>query len=89
MSFIAISSNDVENYPQDAPDKMKEFAQKVNMKFPYLYDEFQSVAKVYDTACTPDFFIFDQELKCQYRGQFDDARPKKDISVTGKIKEML
>ncbi len=84
VSFIAISSNDVENYPQDGPELMKEQAKKVGYPFPYLYDETQEVAKAYDAACTPDLFLFDHELKCVYRGQLDDSRPKNDIPVTGK-----
>ena len=84
VSFIAISSNDVENYPQDAPDLMKEEAKKVGYTFPYLYDETQKVAKAYDAACTPDFYIFDAEMKCAYRGQLDGSRPGNDEPVTGK-----
>ena len=84
ISFIAISSNDVENYPQDGPELMKEQAKKVGYTFPYLYDETQDVARAYDAACTPDLFLFDQELKCVYRGQVDDSRPKNDKPVTGK-----
>lgn len=84
VSFIAISSNDVENYPQDSPELMKVQAEKVGYTFPYLYDETQDVARAYDAACTPDLYLFDQDLKCVYRGQLDDARPKNDIPVTGK-----
>jgi peroxiredoxin len=83
VSFIAISSNDVVNYPEDAPDKMRRFALDYRFGFPYLYDESQAVAKSYDAACTPDFYIFDGKMQCVYRGQFDDARPKKDVPVTG------
>lgn len=84
ISFIAINSNDVVNYPDDSPAKMKEVAQQLCYPFPYLYDETQEVAKAYQAACTPDFYVFDQDLKCVYRGQLDDARPKNDIPVTGK-----
>ncbi|MEN7550249.1 thioredoxin family protein [Rapidithrix thailandica] len=84
VSFIAISSNDVENYPQDAPEKMKEVAETSGYPFPYLYDETQEVAKAYLAACTPDFYLFDKDLKCVYRGQLDDSRPKSGIPVTGK-----
>jgi peroxiredoxin len=84
VSFIAISSNDVVNYPQDGPDLMKEHASKVGYPFPYLYDESQDVAKAYNAACTPDIFLFDERLKCVYRGQLDDSRPKNDKPVTGK-----
>ena len=84
ISFIAISSNDVENYPDDSPDKMKEEAARLGFKFPYLYDESQDVARAYQAACTPDFNIFDAELKCVYRGQLDDSRPGNKIPVSGK-----
>ena len=84
VSFIAISSNDVENYPQDSPELMKEEAEKVGYTFPYLYDETQAVAKAYDAACTPDFYVFDKDLKCAYRGQLDDSRPSNGKPVTGK-----
>lgn len=84
VSFIAISSNDVENYPQDAPDLMKIEAEHVGYTFPYLYDATQEVAQAYDAACTPDFYIFDGELKCAYRGQLDDARPGNGRAVTGR-----
>lgn len=83
VSFIAISSNDVENYPQDAPDLMKVEAERVGYTFPYLYDVTQEVAQAYDAACTPDFYIFDGALKCVYRGQLDDARPGNGRPVTG------
>lgn len=84
VSFVAISSNDVENYPQDAPDKMTVTAREEGYPFPYLYDETQEVAKSYDAACTPDLYVFDGEMKCAYRGQFDDSRPKNDVPVTGR-----
>ena len=84
ISFAAISSNDVESHPEDHPDKMKEFAIKHRFVFPYLYDESQEVAKAYDAACTPDFNVFDGEMKCVYRGQFDPSRPGNDEPVTGK-----
>ncbi len=84
VSLVAISSNDVENYPDDAPDKMKINAEEQDYGFPYLYDENQGVARAYDAACTPDFFLFDAELKCVYRGQLDDSRPGNEIPVTGK-----
>lgn len=83
IGFIAISSNDVENYPDDSPDKMKENAHKNSFIFPYLYDESQEVAKAYDAACTPDFYIFNENLKLVYRGQLDDSRPGNQIPVTG------
>lgn len=84
ISFIAISSNDVETYPQDGPDLMKENAKEENYPFPYLYDETQEIAKAYFAACTPDFSIFDTNLLCVYRGQLDDSRPKNDSVSDGK-----
>ena len=84
INCIAISSNDVENYPQDAPDLMKQNAIDNDYIFPYLYDDTQNIAKAYDAACTPDFFLFDQDLKLVYTGQLDDSRPGNDKPVTGK-----
>ena len=90
ISFIAISSNDAANYPEDNPVKMKEYAQGLEYPFPYLYDETQEVAKAYDAACTPDFYIFDKDIKCVYRGQLDDSRPGNNRPVTGNdIREAL
>lgn len=83
VNFIAISSNDVENYPADAPHLMQQLAIEENFIFPYLYDHTQEVAKVYDAACTPDFYIFNSDLKLEYRGQFDDSRPGNNYPVTG------
>ena len=83
IGIAAISSNDVVNYPQDAPHLMKETAGKEGYTFPYLYDESQEVAKAYDAACTPDFFLFDSTLKLVYRGQLDDSRPGNGIPITG------
>ncbi|MEQ8323565.1 MAG: thioredoxin family protein [Vicingaceae bacterium] len=84
ISFVGISANDVENYPDDSPDKMSELAKEYAFNFPYLYDESQEVAKAYDAACTPEFHIFDKDLKCVYRGQLDDSRPGNNVLVTGK-----
>lgn len=84
VGFVAISSNDVENYPQDAPDLMKKLAKKEGYPFPYLYDETQEVAKAYDAACTPDFYVFDKNLKSIYHGQLDDSRPGNGKPVSGK-----
>tara|TARA_R110002050_G_scaffold1281_1_gene9160 strand:+ start:49009 stop:49545 length:537 start_codon:yes stop_codon:yes gene_type:complete len=83
IKFIAISSNDVINYPQDAPHLMKEVAAREKYTFPYLYDQTQEVAKAYDAACTPDFYLFDKELKLVYRGQLDSSRPSNKIPLTG------
>ena len=84
ISFVAISSNDVKNYPQDGPDKMKVHAKTENYPFPYLYDETQEVAKAYDAACTPDLYLFDETLKLVYRGQLDDSRPGNGMPLTGR-----
>ncbi|MEZ4809246.1 MAG: thioredoxin family protein [Allomuricauda sp.] len=83
IGFVAISSNDVENYPQDAPHLMKKKAQEEGYTFPYLYDETQAVAKAYDAACTPDLYLFDANRKLVYRGQLDDSRPGNGIPLTG------
>ena len=84
IGFVAISSNDVIKYPQDAPDKMKLHAKNENYPFPYLYDESQKVAKAYDAACTPDLYVFDSDLKLTYRGQLDDSRPGNGLPINGK-----
>jgi len=84
VSFVAISSNDVINYPQDSPEKMKTHAKTEGYPFPYLYDETQDIAKAYDAACTPDIYVFDADLKLNYRGQLDDSRPGNGHPVTGK-----
>ncbi|GAB1398142.1 MAG TPA: thioredoxin family protein [Saprospiraceae bacterium] len=83
VGFIAISSNDAEAYPQDGPEKMKETALQLNYPFPYLYDESQEVARLYDAACTPDLYLFDKEMKLVYRGRLDASRPKSELPVTG------
>lgn len=84
IGFIIISSNDIINYPDDAPEKMKDIAIQKNFPFPYLYDETQEVAKKYDAACTPDFSVFDSENICVYRGQMDDSRPGNSEPINGK-----
>lgn len=83
ISFIAISSNDVETHPDDSPEKMKVLAETLDFPFPYLYDETQEIAKAYGAECTPDFFVFDKDLSCIYRGQFDESRPGSSAHVTG------
>jgi peroxiredoxin len=83
IRFIAISSNDIENYPQDTPELMKQVADNLNYPFPYLIDETQEVAKAYDAACTPDFYVFDSTLKATYHGQLDNSRPGNGLPVTG------
>lgn len=83
IRVLAISSNDVNNYPQDGPDKMKIHAAEVGYPFPYLYDESQDVAKAYDAACTPDFYLFDDQMNLFYRGRLDASRPGNGIEVDG------
>lgn len=83
ISFIAISSNDIENYPQDAPNLMKQVALKEKYPFVYLFDNTQEVAKAYNAACTPDIYLFDEDLKLVYRGQLDDSRPENTKPLTG------
>lgn len=83
VSFIAINSNDVEKYPEDSPENMKKVAERLGYPFPFLFDETQEVARAYDAACTPDFYIFDGDLNCVYRGQMDGSRPGSGIPVTG------
>jgi len=84
IAVFGINSNDVENYPQDSPDKMREEKIRQNYTFPYLFDATQKVAKSYQATCTPDFFLFDKGLKLVYRGQFDDSRPGNNVPVTGR-----
>lgn len=83
IGMVAISSNDADAYPDDAPEGLKEQAQRLGFPFPYLYDETQDVAKAYHAACTPDFFLFDGEMKLVYRGQFDGSGPGNGVAVTG------
>lgn len=84
IATIAISANDIENYPQDAPDKMKQLMEDWGNPFSaYLYDETQEVARAYQAACTPDIYLFDANLACVYRGRLDGATPKNDVPVTG------
>lgn len=84
VAIVAINSNDVQSYPDDSPEKMREEVKLRGYTFPYLYDETQEVAKAYRAACTPDFFLFDKDRRLVYRGQFDDSRPGNGIPVTGK-----
>lgn len=83
ISFVMISSNDVVKYPADSSERMVEFAREFDFPFPYLFDETQEVAKAYNAACTPDISVFDENLKCVYRGQFDDSKPGNGQPVTG------
>jgi peroxiredoxin len=83
VGVVAISSNDVENYPDDSPENMKAELRRAGYTFPYLYDGSQSVAQAYRAACTPDFFLFDGQHRLVYRGQLDGSRPGSEIPVTG------
>ena len=83
VSFIAINANDPEAYPEDAPDRMRQVAKEKGYPFPFLFDETQDIARAYHAACTPDFFVFDADLRCVYRGQLDESRPGNDVPVTG------
>ncbi len=90
FSFIGIMSNNVEAYPEDHPDLMLKAARKYHYPFPYLYDHTQEVAKAYDAACTPDFYLFNSELKLIYRGQLDNSRPGNGIPANGRdLREAL
>ncbi len=84
VAVVGISSNDVVQYPDDSPEHMAAEVVEKGYTFPYLYDETQAVAQAYHAACTPDFFLFDADRRLAYRGQFDDSRPKNDLSVTGR-----
>lgn len=84
VAIVGINSNDVERYPDDSPERMKEEVRAAGYTFPYLFDETQEVAKAYRAACTPDFFLFDRDRKLVYRGQYDDSRPGNGIPVTGR-----
>lgn len=83
LGIVAISANDVANYPDDSPAKLKQMAEELNFNFSICYDESQATSKAYTAACTPDFFLFDSNKKLVYRGQLDDSRPSTDIPVTG------
>lgn len=84
VAIVGISSNDITSHPDDAPDKMKLEAAQQGYRFPYLYDETQSVAQSYRAACTPDFYLFDDQFSLIYRGQLDETRPKQGVVATGK-----
>jgi peroxiredoxin len=83
LGIVAISSNDIKSYPQDSPEMMREFAFENNFEFPYLFDTDQLIAKKYEAACTPDFYIFNNRNQLVYRGQMDDSRPGNGIPVSG------
>jgi peroxiredoxin len=84
VGIVAISSNDATAYPMDAPPSLKQMAEELGFNFPYCYDETQETAKAYAAACTPDFYVFDENRKLVYRGQLDDSRPGNGIPVTGR-----
>ena len=89
IAIAAIQSNDIEQHPEDGPDGMRDQAHRLGWEFPYLLDSTQGVARAYEAACTPDFFLFDKQLQLVYRGQLDDSRPRRndfgnDVPVTGK-----
>ena len=83
IHFIAINSNDIKQYPADSPKAMKIFAAQHQFSFPYLFDSTQEIARAYDAACTPDFYVFDSELRCVYRGRFDASNPGNDLPING------
>ncbi len=83
IAAVGISSNDVINYPEDAPERLVDQIKRAGFSFPYLYDESQAVARAYGAACTPDFFLYGPDRLLAYRGQFDDSRPKSDVPLTG------
>lgn len=83
LSIFAINPNDPKQYPDDSPEKMIGFVKKHNITFPYLFDETQEIALAYNAQCTPEFFLYDNELKLRYHGQFDGARPGNGIEVSG------
>jgi peroxiredoxin len=83
LGIVAISSNDAASYPDDSPEGMRAQARRLGFTFPYLYDESQEVARAYEAACTPDFFLYDRDLRLMYRGQFDASRPSLNVPVTG------
>lgn len=83
IGFVAISANDVIHYPEDSPEKMAILAQSLGFTFPYLYDETQAVAKAYRAACTPDFYVFDRQQACVYRGRYDESTPGNGLPATG------
>jgi len=84
LKFVGISSNDIISHPADSPDQMKSYAKKYQLPFPYLYDESQEIAKAYDAACTPDFYVYDGNDKLYYHGRFDDTRPQSGNEPPGR-----
>jgi len=84
INMVAISSNDIDNYPQDAPEHMQDLWKELGLSFPYLFDETQMVAKAYKAECTPEFYLFDSNRKLVYRGRLDESSPKSSILPSGK-----
>lgn len=84
LGVVAISANDAQAFPDDAPERLRQQAADLNFSFPYCYDETQAVARAYDAACTPDFFLFDKDRVLVYRGQLDESRPNSEVPITGK-----
>ena len=84
LGIVAISSNDPAAYPEDAPEQLKDLAQRLNWKFPFCFDETQDVAQAYKAACTPDFYLFDAQRRLVYRGQLDDSRPSNGKPLSGR-----
>jgi peroxiredoxin len=84
VTTIAISSNSLKSHPQDGPEAMKKLAEEAHFNFPYFFDESQEVAHAYQAACTPDFYLFDADLKLYYRGRYDESRPGNESPITGK-----
>lgn len=83
LAVVAISANSIQTHPQDGPEQMQAEARAHRFPYAYLYDESQAVAQAYKAACTPDFYLFDSDMKLAYRGRFDGSRPKNDVPVTG------
>lgn len=83
INMVAISSNDIENYPQDGPQEMRDLWEKLDLSFPYLFDETQMIAKAYKAECTPEFYLFDSNKKLVYRGRLDKSSPNSDIQISG------
>jgi peroxiredoxin len=84
VGMVAISANDIANYPDDAPERLKEMAEQTGFTFPFCYDESQATARAYEAACTPDFFLFDDKRRLVYRGQLDNSRPGNSNPITGR-----
>ena len=84
INIVAISSNDIDNYPQDGPKEMHDLWEKLGLSFPYLFDETQTIAKAYKAECTPEFYLFDTNRKLVYRGRLDESSPNSNIQPSGK-----